>query len=64
MDFKILEKIIDDNNQNVNFETDGINMTWLVSYIRFTVAEKTKFENIEHFFVSTLKSDKNMTSII
>ena len=64
MNINILEKHIDNNNYNLDFETDGIGMTWGVSYVRLAIGQKSKFENIEHFFYSTLKSDKNMTSRI
>lgn len=62
MNLERLEKHIDKNNYNLDFETDGIGMTWGVSYVRLTIGLKSKFENMEHFFFSTLKSDKNMTS--
>jgi hypothetical protein len=62
MNLERLEKYIDTNNFNLGFETDGVGMTWGVSYIRFTVGDKSKFDSIEHFFFSTLKSDKNQTS--
>lgn len=62
MNLALLEKYINQNNCNLDFETDGIGMSWGVSYIRLTVGQKSKFESMEQFFYSTLKSDKNMTS--
>jgi hypothetical protein len=57
-----IEEYIDNDYWNFDFEHDGIGMTWGVSYIRLVVGEKSKFDNIEHFFFSSIKSDKNMTS--
>ncbi|MFD2943207.1 hypothetical protein [Flavobacterium notoginsengisoli] len=62
MNIEQLVKYISQNNYNLDFETDGIGMTWGVSYVRLTIGLKSKFENIEHFFFSTLNSDQNMTS--
>ncbi len=62
MNLEQLEKYIVDNNYSIDFETDGIGYTWGVSYVRLTIGLKSKFENIEHFFFSTLNSDQNMTS--
>jgi hypothetical protein len=62
MNLQKLEKYIDSNNYNLDFETDGIGMTWGVSYVRLVIGLKSKFENMEHFFLSTIKSDENMTS--
>ncbi|MES2515649.1 MAG: hypothetical protein V4580_15950 [Bacteroidota bacterium] len=62
MNIDILKTHIHNNNYNLDFETDGIGMTWGVSYVRLAIGQKSKFENIEHFFYSTLKSNKNMTS--
>lgn len=64
MNLELLEKYIDNNNYNLDFETDGIGMTWGVSYVRVAIGRKSKFDTIEHFFFSTLKSDKNTTSQI
>ncbi|WP_136666925.1 hypothetical protein [Flavobacterium sp. H122] len=57
-----LKYYINKNNFNLDFETNGIGMTWGVSYVRLTIGAKSKFENIEHFFFSTLKSEVNQTS--
>lgn len=62
MNLEILEKYVGSNNYHLDFLTDGIGMTWGVSYVRLTVGEKRKFDNIEHFFFSTIMSEKNMTS--
>lgn len=62
MNIERVKNDINQNNFNLDFETDGIGMTWGVSYVRLTIGIKSKFENIEHFFFSTLKSEKNQTS--
>lgn len=64
MNLKNLESYIDAKNYNLDFETDGIGWTWGVSYVRLTVGQKSKFETLEHFFFSTIMSNKNITSSI
>lgn len=54
-----------ENSQyDLSFEFDKIGMTWGVSYVRFTYGTRGTFENIEHFFFSCLKSDKNQSSLM
>src|SRR3954471_7100750 len=62
MNIEMLEEYIDKNKYCLEFETDGVGFTWGISYIRLTVGQKSKFDNIEHFFFSALKSEKNITS--
>ena len=62
MNIEILEKCIENGNYLLDFEEDGIGMTWGVSYFRFVIGDKSKFRNIEQFFLSTLKSKNNWTS--
>lgn len=64
MNKEVLKEYAKKNYFNLDFETNGIGMTWGVSYIRMTVGLKSKFENLEHFFFSTLKLEKNQTSNI
>jgi len=46
------------------FETDGIGLTWGISYARFVTGERAKFQSIEHFFYCAVKSPQNMSSSI
>ncbi|MCE2996845.1 MAG: hypothetical protein ACK5RG_21815 [Cyclobacteriaceae bacterium] len=64
MEKGILIETINKNNYNLDFEVDEVGMTWGVSYVRFVIGDKLKFESIEHFFFSTLKSKGNITSML
>ena len=64
MEKGILIETINKNNYNLDFDVDGVGMTWGVSYVRFVIGDKLKFESIEHFFFSTLKSKGNITSML
>ena len=61
---KLLVDFIKKESYNLDFELDGVGMTWGVSYIRFVIGNKMKFESLEHFFYSTLRSEGNMTSVV
>ena len=56
--------IIKSGLYNTDFEVDGVGMTWGVSYVRFVIGQKSNYNDVEHFFYSTIKSNRNMTSMV
>ena len=64
MEKRILIETINKNDYKLDFDVDGVGMTWGISYVRFVIGDKLKFASIEHFFFSTLKSKANITSML
>lgn len=62
MDKEVLLETINRNEYKLDFDVDGVGMTWGISYIRFVIGDKLKFNNLEHFLFSTIKSANNKTS--
>ena len=61
MDAERLNHYIDSHHYTLDFKADGTGMMWGVSHVRLAIGSRNTFENIEHFFFSTLHSDESMT---
>jgi hypothetical protein len=62
MDKSKLIDYIRNKKFNMNFKFDELGFTWGVSHIRLVGGDKLEFDSLEHFYFSSLHSEKCMES--